>query len=304
MKCVDEFDKRSGLTVVGKDHYGVVNGYQFSYRINPTQASSYLCCISAPIASKSQEIKNFLESKNKELKFAGMRVDPNQIIFQPFSWTGASGMKNLELELNAITSFLKENGVPESEYCPVCGQKIEQGSWVKFDEGLAYLDNACAENLKKLAVAREAEYNALPNNYGKGFIGALLGGLIGGVAWIGIGMIGFVSGWVAFLISGLASLFYDKFKGKPSGWKIVIVSGASLLVILCAQFVLYLVVVASAMEKEGISGSVVATLFDNIQNNAKFATSFWSDFGLALFFAILGILLAAWQMKYKIHKKQ
>jgi len=304
MKCVEDFDRKENLTVVGKDHYGVVDGYQFSYTVNPLQSASYLCCISAPLASKSQEIKHFLESKNKELKFAGTRLDPNQIIFLPFSWTGASGMKNLELELHAITAFLKENQVPTAEYCPVCGQKIEQGSWVKFGEGLANLDEGCAEKMKVLAETKEAEYIALPNNYGKGFLGALLGALIGGVAWIGIGMIGFVSGWIAFLISYLASIFYDKFKGKPSGWKIVIVSSASLLVILCSQFSLYLILVANAMVKKGITGNIVTTFFDNLQNNSTFARGFWADFILALFFAIIGISLSAWQMKHQIHKKQ
>ena len=63
-------------------------------------------------------------------------------------------------------------------------------------------------------------------------------------------------------------------------------------------------VTLAIMVKKGITGNIVTTFFDNLQNNSTFARGFWADFILALFFAIIGISLSAWQMKHQIHKKQ
>lgn len=64
-----------------------------------------------------------------------------------------------------------------------------------------------------------------PVNKGLGVLGAAIGAILGGAVWCVIGMLGYVSTWVAILIFVLATSLYSKFSGAPKGTPIS-VSGA------------------------------------------------------------------------------
>lgn len=84
----------------------------------------------------------------------------------------------------------------------------------------------------------------------KGFIGALIGALIGGAIWILIGCLGFVSGWVAIAIFLLAANGYKKMnKGETDTFGIVISVVLGLAMILPATWCVSGWQVFSAMNK-------------------------------------------------------
>lgn len=77
------------------------------------------------------------------------------------------------------------------------------------------------------------------NNRWKGVIGALLGALLGGLAWTAIGCLGYISGWIAALIFVLAQAGYKKMSGKEDFFGTVISAVFGLLVIIPATYASY-----------------------------------------------------------------
>ncbi len=77
------------------------------------------------------------------------------------------------------------------------------------------------------------------NKRGRGFVGALLGALAGGVIWTAIGCLGFISGWIAILIFFLARFGYQKMAGKMDKFGIVISLVLGLFMIFPATYASY-----------------------------------------------------------------
>ena len=71
---------------------------------------------------------------------------------------------------------------------------------------------------------------------GRGVIGALLGALLGGVLWLVVGALGYISGWIGILIVLFANAGYKLFAKEESGFGTVVSLIFSLLVILPATY--------------------------------------------------------------------
>lgn len=74
---------------------------------------------------------------------------------------------------------------------------------------------------------------------GRGFVGALIGALIGGVLWTAIGCLGYISGWIAILIFFLAQFGYKKLTGKMDKFGVIISLVLGLLMIIPATYAAY-----------------------------------------------------------------
>lgn len=74
---------------------------------------------------------------------------------------------------------------------------------------------------------------------GRGFIGALIGALIGGILWTAIGCLGYISGWIAVLIFFLAQFGYKKLAGKMDKFGVIISLVLGLLIIVPATYASY-----------------------------------------------------------------
>lgn len=76
-------------------------------------------------------------------------------------------------------------------------------------------------------------------NRGAGFGGAIIGAVIGAAAWIIVGMLGYVSGWIAVLMIYLSMHFYEKFAGGIDKTGKVVSGVIAMLMVLPASFVIY-----------------------------------------------------------------
>lgn len=74
----------------------------------------------------------------------------------------------------------------------------------------------------------------------KGFFGALVGALIGAIAWVIVGHLGFISGWIAVLMVYLAMQGYKKLSGGIDKFGKVISSIIVLLLIFPADYIMYM----------------------------------------------------------------
>ena len=188
------------------------------------------------------------------------------------------------------------------EYCPICGESLTSQELVYFDNSYILVDSNCALKIKEENDRIEKEYQALPNNYLQGTIGAICGGLIGAVVWILVGgVIGLVSGWIAFLIAYLSSFGYDKMKGKPSKVKPVITSIVTIILIVVSMFLTYYLIVL--INLKGTDYNAFDVLIELLKNDKDFQAAFIKDMIMSVFFGVFGIVLSIIQMKNKLHKK-
>lgn len=77
------------------------------------------------------------------------------------------------------------------------------------------------------------------NRRWKGVFGALIGAVLGGLAWTAIGCLGYISGWIAVLIFILAQAGYKKMNGKEDFFGTVISTIFGLIVIIPATYASY-----------------------------------------------------------------
>ncbi len=89
-----------------------------------------------------------------------------------------------------------------------------------------------------------------PNRHLQGIIGALIGALIGGAAWMLIGCLGFISGWIAILIFFLAQYFYTKFNKSLDTFGVITCIILGLVIIFPATWGVYSFKVAKALDYE------------------------------------------------------
>lgn len=93
------------------------------------------------------------------------------------------------------------------------------------------------KSLMEAAVAGEENFLEVSKTYkGRGVIGALLGALLGGVLWLVIGALGYISGWIGILIVLFANTGYKLFAKEKSRFGTVISLIFSLLVIFPATY--------------------------------------------------------------------
>lgn len=119
-----------------------------------------------------------------------------------------------------------------SNTCTTCHEP-SQITFIKINNQII---NNCERCINKL----ESEISQVigrPNNYILATIGAFLGAMIGSIAWIIIGYIGFVSSIGGVAIAYAAITGYDFFKGKQSKLKALILAVSIIFGVFFAEYI-------------------------------------------------------------------
>lgn len=197
--------------------------------------------------------------------------------------------------MDFITNKLSELGFDGSK-CPKCGKELVNKKELNYLNPLIntnfsmHVCEDCYNHILEEENKKEEEYKKSPNNYLKGTLGAFIGALLGGMAWIIVGLFGYVATIIAFLISFLGSYGYDLMKGKKNKIKLLIVSIVSIFVIILSTFILYIIVCGSFAK------------FVDFLATSDGLREFLVNLLLALIFGVLGITWSIFQMKKDIHK--
>lgn len=303
-KKYEDFIKEYSLTIQDKSAIGFIDGYQVSTTVD--QFARLACVGKVSIfldANQQNTFSDFMRNHKKEFGFVQVLIDSTGVHFASMCFTLNKGIDNLKKTILGIIEKAKELSLPTNT-CPLCGKELLEKDIIIYNDMLMYVDQECSNNLEKVHEEKEKEYQALPNNYGKAFLGALVGALIGGIVWFLIGiLLNLVSGYVAFLISFLAGFGYDKLKGKPNYKKVLFTSIVSFLAILLAEFGIYYVYTLTAMKEVGLSGSVIQVFIELLKDTSTgVLTSFILDLVLALVFGAIGIFYSNRQMIKNLHK--
>ena len=211
-------------------------------------------------------------------------------------------LENLSVEQASIVipnmvdktiSKLKNNNYLSEGYCPFYGSVLKDEDSVILSK--KYYNIKVSKECKKYLDGEKNEakraYSERKKHYLKGFLGALIGGVVGAIIHVIFYKMGFLSalsGGVAFI---LGSFLFVKFGGKPDYIMILIVTLTSIVFIMGTFYVEYL------YEAHKIFNSPELNInwFDAFDLCYKlipsFKDNFWKDFGLNLLFLGLGLII-------------
>ena len=306
IKKFENFFSNYGMTINKNFAYGTINGYETNATIIMSDTAPLRMHISF-YATDEQHRKieaaiNNLKPKYFNMKFTlyGMSLGFSYI-------TVNSLLKKLPDTLNAICAILSENGALNSAFCPVCGESLNESNSKKcnIDGFTIKLDNDCVNKINNVINTENQDFRNAPNNYLKGFVGALIGGAVGAVITIIFFMIGLIASLSAFVSVALGAFLYQKFKGKPNVMMIVIVT-VTTFVCLCATVLGLYMVVALGLSIEADPSIQITAMeaFKIWMQNAEFARGFYGNLATVLAFSALGAGYEIYALNKKIKRQK
>ena len=262
--------------------YGVYKGYELTLAVN--QQFYIHLNFFADGNVKAQAVRVFHTTSNQTMTNVGISV--YGLAATVNGMTANSALKKLTEKLDATIAYLNVNEAKGVGYCPCCGEECDLLKTIRVNDVYVSLDDKCYNEVAKVAAVEEQQYNEQPNNYLKGFIGAVLGAGIGAVAWIVLYYIGFLSALTAVLAVFLGNYFYVKFGGKANNVKNIIVAGVSLVVLVLACVGIYYVEVGSVIAANNLN----MTPFELIFSDEELTGMFVSDMAMNVIFTIIGVV--------------
>lgn len=244
------FAEKNALTLRKNGCYGQLFGYQAGLYINRFANPQYVLCISAHTAEAAEQIRSFLKKKKDDLKLTGFDVLGVGVILFPALYF--SVYEQIEKIFKTVADFLKSKNVAGGDTCPYCGAKMTEKTLVSDGGHCFYVHEACFNANLQLVKEAEKEEKSSPDRYGRGFLGAVLGALIGALAFVGLFAWGYLEVIAPVVGVVAAHYLYGALGGKPSVKKIVTVGAVCLAFTLAAFFACYFVQIALSKPEAGL----------------------------------------------------
>ena len=271
--------------------YGVYRGYELTLAVN--QQFFVHLNFFADGNVKAQAVRVFHTASNQTMTNVGVSV--YGLAATVNGMTTNSIMKKITEKLDATIAYLNVNEAKGVGYCPCCGEECDLLKTIRVNDVYVSLDDKCYNEVAKVAAVEEQHYNAQPNNYLKGFLGALLGAGIGAAAWVALYYMGFLSALTAVLAVFLGNYFYVKFGGKANNVKNIIVALVSLVVLVLACVGIYYVEVGSVIAANNLN----MTPFELIFSDEELTGYFVYDMAMNVIFTIIGVVAQVASTKRK-----
>lgn len=190
-------------------------------------------------------------------------------------------------------------------FCACCGKEIDEENSKKcnIDGFTITLSNECVNKENSSIQEANENFKNAPNNYLKGFIGALIGGIIGAGLSVLFYYLGFVSALSSIVSVLLGSFLYAKFGGKENKMMIVIVTITTLVCLIISHFATYIVVAGITAKENGLIMSSFEA-FSIVMKDAEVSRAFYTDLVLIIVFALVGIGCEIYYLSKKIKRKK
>ncbi len=227
------------------------------------------------ISSNRGKLFEFLENEKEADHIESYSINKNQleIVYK----------ETVEVQLD---SFL-------NEIVSLCGQieakcvctNCEQTQDLSFYTNQKVYSLLCSNCGGRLLSQVEVD-NSRRNNYLAGFFASLLGALIGSVAWIAIGALGFFASIAGFAISFCAFKGYELAKGKLSRTGIILNIITILIGFIFAQYAVLFIGFRKEFPEMNLRDFI--TLTPIIFSDTEILKSLIGDFLLGILFIVLG----------------
>ena len=262
--------------------FGVHRGYQVSLVRHAPQDKHRFNVISIPVreghAEAAERARQRLVDQQSELGFTEVVLTGESLLVISFEYaTTAPTTETLRTALERALDVLEAERVPSSFETGFDGS---YGHYVVQDTGVILKTSEYRAAQQHLRDERERSAAA---GYGRGVAGAIVGGMIGVVAWVALAYFtGYITSLLAFVIAFLSWIGWQQLGGKvgvPTKPLLVVVN---LLLIVVASFL----TLAVELRDYGVS---VGQSFELLLLDVDVRNEFMLNTGLSLVFAIVGI---------------
>lgn len=205
--------------------------------------------------------------------------------------------------LTFVTATCKNYGALNCNYCPLCGAELapEEKRVVQVEGIHIALDNKCIDRINDVLAKKYHLGDSQPNNYGKGFLGALLGALIGGVVGLGSSFIGAIPIVAVVLSVCLGMMFYKKFKAKQNNVMFVMVGCLTLLFQLGASLFSFMISAHLAVLEMGGQTEGMWQSFTQCMLLRQFSNLFYISLMISIVTSAICIFVAFFMERKKQH---
>ena len=190
--------------------------------------------------------------------------------------------------------LLHQHSATGADICSECGQSVTDGCW-KLINGTAYhMHELCAQKvLWDIEQSQQQQKDEDTGTYFNGTIGAILGMLIGAVAWGFVLAAGYLASLVGLAMGWLSAKGYDLFRGKQGKGKVAILIvcilvGVLLGTVLGEGISLYFAISAGELPFY-TPADIPALLIYTFTYVAEYRIGVLTNVGLGLLFAGLGV---------------
>lgn len=291
-KKFKEYFERQGAEINGSKAYGVINGYEVNFMgaIPLGEANYGSGGVSLHISFyATDDSRRTIENEIRilETKFVHYSFDKFGVQFSITDWTAGKIAKKVEDIINKVSEILNGCNALGSGSCPICGKLLPENATKRQVDGMTItLDDDCVNKLNEIIDQENREFEEAPNNYLKGFVGALIGGAAGAVVAIILSLIGFISSISAFVAFFVGVLLYKKFGGKPNKMMLVIVTATTFVCMIVSVVCIYLFVAGVLGAESGMAATEAFAYY--MANDSEFSAGFYSDIACTVLFSILG----------------
>lgn len=282
-----------GLTVNDGVAYGSFYGYAATLQEGSGWKGIDISC-TFPDGQKMAQLQAALDKHNlkKEYRVLELTLLPDGISIRFHDTIGT--LKKMKAFCEWFFPQLENYDVTTAEICPRCGQPHDSTSaWHLIDGRAERLHPSCAERLQQNE-DRKAKIDDVENadkSYLSGFIGALIGGLLGAAIWGGVLYMGYVASIVGILIGFFASKGYDLLGGKQKKAKLLIILAVTILSVLAGTMGAYLFEIVRLINVGELAGylpSDAVWILIVMFEDPAFAQAVKGDILLGLLYGLLG----------------
>lgn len=279
-----------------REAYGFIDGFEVNYYMEVYYTNNIHCQFSFyTTREKKLELLNNLRKLglNKvEYKDNGYGIE-----YIIKSMSGLFNQKTTDtiMQINeAIVSSLNEIHALGKDYSPLSGKEfdVDNGRIVKIpylNFKIKLLNEEANQINKTIEVANE-EFKTAPNNYGKGFLGILVGTLAGvAIMFVLTFFLGIISAWAPIVGIYLGIVLYKKFGGKPTWMMVVMNVVVNLIAMMGFMYLVYLLLSAAYAYEAGYNAISYLDAFNYCMNNIQdFDAVFTRDMIITFVFCVIG----------------
>ena len=297
-----------GLTVSGNRAYGILGGYEVNAEV---VGVGFNYSSNMPFRLNFSFYATDEQRRNMETEIRSAGLVRCKCMFTQYGlsaemsdFTIGKFVDRLPGIIDTLTGIISQNGGLAAEYCPVCGNAFaDNKKECSVDGRRICLDADCVEKLNAVIDAENKEFDRAPNNYLRGFLGALIGGVAGAAVAVLLYFAGFYSSLSAIVSLVVGTFLYRKLGGKPNKIMIVIVAATTVVCMVLSVFLIYLIAAGVAAHNEGLSISAMEA-FKIVMQDSEVSRQFGIDMAMILLFSVIGIVLQVVGMSQMVKRKK
>ena len=165
--------------------------------------------------------KDLLKNMKKSIPgVSALAVQKNNVVANVTGMTSKKVIENLISAIKGMTDAFRLNGF--EDVCEGCGKPVSNIGSYYIGGGVSFLCGDCYTNISQSLQQAEVEMSNTNENFIGGIVGAFLGALIGLIAIIIIGQMGYVS-VVSGIVMGVCTVKGYEFMAKKLSTKGIVV---------------------------------------------------------------------------------